>query len=320
VAAGVGLWWWTGSGTSLATALARAAQYLPPGQQLESRDVTGSLRGGGRIGWLRWSSPAMSVEVSDLTLGWSLAPLLQRRLELGDVHASRVQITPGTTNRAKTDEPLQPPAELVLPLQVGLAFKVDQIDWAGPPAVQVLGLAGDYRFDGQSHRLNVASVEVAQGRYTAQATVQAHAPLGLQARVDGTVQASVPGGGAPQQVDAHATLEGTLATAAAQLQLKAQLRPAGGAVSAPASAPVASSARPAPGKTANRPNRSLPPQPAEPMQADLAASLAPWQTQPLQSATATVRALDLAALWPQAPATQLHGTVTAGPAVTVMAR
>ena len=104
------LWWWAGSGTSLATTLARAAQYLPAGQQLESREATGSLRGGGRIGWLRWSSPSLSVEVTDLRLGWQLAPLLQRRLELGDVRATRVQITPlGGPHSAAPPTPPTPP-------------------------------------------------------------------------------------------------------------------------------------------------------------------------------------------------------------------
>jgi len=49
---GAGAWWWLGSNKSLAFALAQAAQRLPAGQTLESRDVTGSLRTGGHIGWL----------------------------------------------------------------------------------------------------------------------------------------------------------------------------------------------------------------------------------------------------------------------------
>ncbi|WP_233589825.1 translocation/assembly module TamB domain-containing protein [Acidovorax sp. FJL06] len=50
------------------------------------------------------------------------------------------------------------------------------------------------------------------------------------------------------------------------------------------------------------------------MQADLTATITPWAAQPLRAATAALRALDLAALWPQAPHTELHGTVKAGPA------
>ena len=75
-----GVWIWAGSSTSLAAALARAAQVLPADQKLESREVSGALRSGGRIGWLRWSSPTLEVEVTDIRLGWQLAPLMQRRL------------------------------------------------------------------------------------------------------------------------------------------------------------------------------------------------------------------------------------------------
>jgi len=279
------VWWWAGSSTSLATALARAAQVLPAGQQLDSREVSGSLRSGGRIGWLRWSSPALVVEVNDITLGWQLAPLLQRRLELGEVHAARVQITPLGT--APSTEPATPLTQLVLPLQVGVPFRVDEILWAGSPAVQARGLAGSYRFDGSEHRLAIDGLELAQGRYTARVALQAQAPMALDATVDGNVDTAVPGGGAALQVGAHATLQGTLATAAAQLQLQASVRPA---------ADIAAAAS------------------ADTMQADLQATLAPWAPQPLQAASATLRAVDLAALWPQAPTTRLHGTVQAGPA------
>lgn len=305
IAAVAAVWWWTGSGTSLATALARAARYLPAGQQLESREVTGSLRQGGRIGWLRWSSPDLAVEVTDIRLGWQLAPLLQRRLELGEVHAARVQITPqGSQPDA---EPATPLTQLVLPLHIGVPFRVDQLQWAGSPAVQALGLAGDYRFDGREHRLNIDSVELAQGRYSARATLGAQAPMALDASVDGTVHTAVPGGEPAMQVQAHATLQGTLATAAARLQLQARVSPS----------PGTSTPTPAPGTRGPRapasPTKAPAPAPAQPMQADVQATLAPWATQPLQAASATLHAIDLAALWPQAPATQLHGTVQAGP-------
>src|SRR6218665_830749 len=53
--------------------------------------------------------------------------------------------------------------------------------------------------------------------------------------------------------------------------------------------------------------------PATQAQAEIQATLAPWAPQPLRSASAALRAVNLAALWPQAPATQLHGRLTAGP-------
>ena len=94
--------------------------------------------------------------------------------------------------------------------------------------------------------------------------------MALKITVDGTVHTPMPGNQAPLQIGAHATLEGTLATAAAQLQLQARLRPETGTTD-----------------TA--------------LQADVQAAVAPGRRSPLQSATATLRALDLAALWPQAP-------------------
>lgn len=304
IAAAAAVWWWAGSSTSLALALARAAQYLPANQQLESREVTGSLRSGGHIGWLRWRSPSLSVEVTDIRLGWQLAPLLQRRLELGEVHAARVQITP--LGSQPSAEPPTPLTQLVLPLQIGVPFRVDQMQWAGAPAVEAQGLAGDYRFDGREHRLNIASVALAQGQYTARLTLQAQAPMALNATVDGTVSAAVPGSTTALQVGAHANLQGTLATAAAQLQLQARISPT--AAQAGPTEPPPASAKPPTAKPA-----APPPPAAEPMQADLQARLAPWSPQPLQSAQATLRAVNLAALWPQAPTTRLHGTAQAGP-------
>ncbi|MFN9726665.1 translocation/assembly module TamB domain-containing protein [Acidovorax sp.] len=304
LALGAGLWFWAGSSSSLATALARAARYLPADQQLESREVRGSLRSGGHIGWLRWSSPGVAVEVTDITIGWQLAPLLQRQAALGDVHAVRVQIT---RHDAPPMEPAPPIEELLLPVPVSLAFRVDQIAWAGPLAAQITDLSGDYRFDGSEHRVNLARVELAQGRYSASATLGARAPMALQATVDGTLRTQLPGAAAPLQAVAQATLHGTLATAAATLQAKASIRSvAGSNATATASPPPRASASAITGKPAFTPG-------TEPMQADLQATLRPWALEPLDTAVVTLRALDLAALWPKAPATLLSGTVQAGP-------
>ncbi|MFN7855675.1 MAG: translocation/assembly module TamB domain-containing protein [Acidovorax sp.] len=304
LALGAGLWWWAGSSTSLATALAHAARYLPAEQQLESREVSGSLRSGGHIGWLRWSSPGMAVEVTDITIGWQLAPLLQRQSAQGDVHAARVQITPRDAPPKAPETPLE---QLVLPVPVIVALRADQIAWAGPLAGHVTGLSGDYRFDGSEHRLNIAKMELAQGRYSASAALGARAPMALQATVDGALHTQLPGAAAPLQAVAHATLQGTLATAAATLEAQARIRTeAGPNATATASPPPRNPAS----AIASKPPAT---HGTGPMQADLQATLRPWALQPLQTATATLQAIDLAALWPQAPATLLSGTVQAGP-------
>ena len=330
-------WWWTGGDSSLAATLNRVARYLPAGQTLESRDVTGSVRGGGRIGWLRWSGPGMTVEVNDADIGWRLAPLLQRKVQLGQVHAARVVITPQPTD--KPAEPTQPLQRLALPVQVDLPFQLDEVVWAPPAAdpVTIRQLQGRYGYDGTRHELVVDNVEFAQGRYVARGTLGAEAPMPLDLTLDGSVRTAPPGGGPELQANAHATVQGTLATEAARLQVAAQLRGAvaeaaegaatASAPAAPASAVAASSA-PQPkasarskstGKPAATARAASKAPPPEPMEADVQVQVAPWAPQPLLQAQAALRALDLAALWPQAPVTRLSGDVRVEPSATAAA-
>lgn len=277
------LWWWLGSPQSLAMALAQTAARLPAGQQLESRELSGTLRSGGHIGWLRWRSPTLTVEAHDIRIGWSLAPLLQRNLQLGEVQVARVDVIP--TPLPDAPAPPTPLEQLVLPVRVDIPFQIGLLHWHGAPAVQAQALAGRYRYDRTQHQLEISGVDLAQGHYRVQATLQARAPMQLEATIDGKVLTTPPGSTQPLALSAHATLQGTLAGAAAQLQLAAQLRPG---------------------------NDTQPPT-ANAMQAEVTADIAPWAPQPLCQAQATLHAVNLAALWPQAPTTALQGTVQAGP-------
>ena len=165
--------------------------------------------------------------------------LLQRRLELRDIRAARIHLTPLEHDKPAT--PPQPLQELVLPLAVELGFQVDQLQWGDNPALQAQGLAGTYRFDGQDHRLTISNLALAQGRYTASAVLQARAPMALQATVDGTVTTPLPGRTEAFTAAAQVRADGTLATQAAQLNLEANLQPAG-ATPAPGTAPAAKAA------------------------------------------------------------------------------
>ena len=309
-----GFWVWSGRSTSLATTLAQAARYLPADQKLETRDVSGSLRGGGKIGWLRWSNPTMAVEVDNARIGWSLAPLLQRSVKIGEVHADKVRIAATPDPDAPRTEPLQ---QLVLPVSIDLPFQIDLIEWAGPPLVEARALSGRYRYDRVQHSLKVDGVDLAQGHYSLDATLQALAPMALQAQLDGQVRTDTPGSEQPLALSARATVNGTLATEAARLKVLAQLRPPGANVTDALGVAEAVADKAVPDKaitkTPAKPaaNGSAPP--ANTMQADVRADLAPWAAQPLLQASADLRALNLAALWPQAPATALEGSVQAGP-------
>ncbi|VTU36963.1 translocation/assembly module TamB domain-containing protein [Variovorax sp. PBL-E5] len=273
-----GAWWWLGSNQSLAYALTQAARHLPAGQSLESRDVTGSLRAGGHIGWLRWQGPGLAVEVHDARIGWELAPLLQRKVQLGEVHAAQVAIE---RRGPPSDKPVEPLEPIVLPVEVELPFRIDELRWAGPPALQATGLAGHYRYADAQHQLDVTGVDIADGHYAAHVKLQGPAPMALDAALDGRVRAPLA---KDRSIDvlAEATLKGTLATSAARLAATAQLKPVDESAEAP-------------------------------MQAQLQANIAPWLPQPVIDAKADLRNVDLARLWPQAPATLLSGEIEAGP-------
>ena len=280
------LWMWSGTGTSLATSLGQLSRYLPAGQTLQAREVTGSLRGGGSIGWLRWQRGELSVEVRDITIAWSLRPLLNRELRLGQVAARHLLID----DRRRVSEPnaSTAPSDLRLPLKVDLPFAVDTVEWArtGRASLQATGLAGRYVFDSYSHRLDEGQVHISSGNYQINASVQAQAPMALRVQVDGTVQTTVPSRKQALTVLARANVTGPLAGSDATLALQAELLPTLDAK---------------PGSD------------SQAMQASVSARIMPWQVQPVVSLDARWQALDLAALWPQAPQTRLRGAAAVTP-------
>ncbi|MCS4509426.1 translocation/assembly module TamB domain-containing protein [Xylophilus ampelinus] len=273
-------WVWTGSSSSLATVLAQVAQRMPAGRTLQSRDVSGSARAGGRIGWLRYESPTLAVELHDTTIGWQWRPLLKKRVQLGELHVARVVAEkrgPGD------DSPTRPLQELTLPVEVDLPFQVDAIDWSGPPPLQARNLAGRYRYTGGTHQLEVDGIDVAEGHYSGRATLQGAAPMALDAALATRLRTAVPGTeGTSVALQGQATVKGSLATEAARLAVAARLQQT---------------------ETGTAPATS----------ADLKAQIAPWLPQPLVQLDARLAALDLAAFWPQLPTTLLEGQVQVQP-------
>lgn len=279
VGLGAAGWWWSGTPQSLATTLELAARYLPAGQSLQVRDVTGSLRQGGQIGWLRWQSPELSADIQALTLRWQLRPLLSRRLQIDQLQAGKLLLTPGATTAEKP--PSEPLHSVELPIDIELPFDVREIVWAADPAVTVTGLAGHYRYAQHQHQLRLDGVEVADGRYQGQLTLQGAAPMAITAALHGSVSAPVPEGVAPLVVQADADVQGTLAQPDGRLAVKARIAPAAGN--------------------------------EDPMRATLDAEIAPWAAQPVVRAKADFARLDAARFWPTAPRTDLSGELVAGP-------
>ena len=271
------LWSWSGHDSSLSTALSQAARLLPAGQTLEVKEVEGALRSGGRIGWLRWQRGDLSVQASDIRLAWTARSLWDGRLQLSQVAVKHLRID----DRRAPSAPI-PPTDLRLPFRVDAAFTVETLDWIGPPALQLTGLAGHYSFDSYSHILNKGYARISSGTYQFNGSLQAQAPMALALQLQGAVQTKLPASQQALTVQAQADLHGTLAGPQAALDLKASLLP-----DLPATPSRAKATRP--------------------MQASVTARLQPWQAQRIVSADAQWQSLDLAALWPQAPQTGLSG-------------
>lgn len=271
------LWWWSGSASALALLLAQAPHWLPNGQTLETKDVSGSLQRGGHIGWLRWTQGALSVEAQDITLAWNLRPLLDQHLQLSDLRIANLHID---DQRTPSTGATTPPDNLSLPLTLELPFNVARLTHTGNFKLEASTLSGYYTFDSYEHKLNTGYIQISSGTYQINGSLQAQAPMALNLQLDGQVRTTVPGRTAPLMVSATATLAGDLAPTNARLQLQAQLKP-----------------------------ESVP----GVMQASLTAQIAPWQAQPLAQAQAQWQGLNLAALWPQAPPTQLSGQASITP-------
>ncbi|MBA4151857.1 MAG: hypothetical protein C0509_04785, partial [Acinetobacter sp.] len=86
-------------------------EHIP---ELTIKDINGRLLTGLSLGALRWQSDDIIVELTDSTLKWLPANLLQGNIDIEQLFVSQLQITQLT----KSDEP---PTDLVLP-EISLPF------------------------------------------------------------------------------------------------------------------------------------------------------------------------------------------------------
>ena len=277
-------WWWSGQADSLSRTLARVASWMPADQKLEADGVEGSLRHGGRIDWLRWTSPALQLEIKGADIAWRLQPLLSRELRFGRVNMDELRIR--STPQPQDDTPTEPLQSLQLPMRLDIPVRIERVVWEGPPEIIITELYGRYTYTGLQHELDVSSLRYAEGLYAAKARLQAVAPMQLEAELQGNIKAPLPN--QPEQlldIVASATVSGTLATEAAKLNISAQAR-----------------------TTEQQDNAA-----SQALAADIDAIVRPWLPQPVEQAKAVLRHVDAALFMPGGPRTDLNGTVQAGP-------
>ena len=302
----VAVWLWAATPGSLAQSLGWAESWLKnqqqPMGQLRAQGAEGSLRAGGRIAALSWSQDGLQVHAQGVQLAWRDA--LWTNLILGrGAQLDKLSIQKLSVHDERPPSPDTDPLEsLVLPLPVSLAFAVDQFDLSGKTTFNFSNLQGDYEYGpisaqlnapalpsepglSHAHHLRLDSLYIADGHYEGQLRLGAQAPMPLALALIGQIQTQVPDG-ASVQLTLHGQATGTLSgpLAAIDVQLDGQGTP------------------------------NTPPTPnTQATTLALKARVMPWAKQPLINAQADAQSLNLAALWPSAPATNLSGSLKAQP-------
>ncbi|MBC7547473.1 MAG: translocation/assembly module TamB domain-containing protein [Polaromonas sp.] len=294
-----GLWWWAGTDGSLATVLGWAARAQP----LVATGTTGALRAGGQINTLTWQQDGLSVRAEDVRLAWQPWALLQGELSIRQLAAARV-----TINDQRPPTPSAgAPTSLRLPVQLSVeGLAIGQLLFTGPSTTasgmvfSASDIAGRYGFDGLAHTLAITSTRVADGLYKGTATLQADAPMRLNAHLSAAVQARLPATASnppalPANLPAAIPLIAQLTArgALADLNVEANLQVV---------APAATSA-------AGQGKLPLPLQP----QAALKARITPWAAQPVPQADVTFQDLDVGSFVPNTPRTLLTGSASVQP-------
>lgn len=268
-----GLWWWAGTEGSLAWVLQRLARSMP----LQSEGVTGSLRSGLHVQRLVWEQGGLRVEAHEVSLAWQPAALVTRTVQLKEFRAGLLRVI---DQRPPSADPLQPPADLALPMRVKADdIAIAKLQWQGGVSTQAEGLQGAYAFDGLGHQLRLDGLRVAGGSYQGKASLGVLGDMPLQSTLQGTVTASLPGSTATVPLALNASADGPLAGFQAQAVLQALQAPQ---------------------------DAALP-------QATATARITPFAAQPMPQAHADLRNVDLAALWPQAPRSRLSGQLQLQP-------
>ena len=71
----------------------------------------------------------LSVEAQDIGVAWSLAPLFNKQLRLGELNVASLKIDDQRSSADTT--PLTPPTDLRLPITLDVPFKVASLSWTG---------------------------------------------------------------------------------------------------------------------------------------------------------------------------------------------
>ena len=274
VLAGASLWIWSGSNGSLSASLHIVNRLLPASAQLQTEHVQGSLRQGGRIGLLTWRQADLTATAREVQFEMDWRRLLQQQLPLATLRLQQLHAEDSRTSSTS------PPTPLSWPLRVDTVWQVDALRWTASTTEQASDIRGRYVFDGQHHRLQIDSLQWAQGHYKGLIQLQAAYPVQLDASLQGALHMPAAGGRAAQELQAQISLQGPLSPHAARQRLQARVQ------------------------SATRSGTQL----------DVSGELALQGPAFVHALQAHLQRIDLATLWPSAPHTQIDGHLQITPA------
>ena len=203
-----GAYWLAGREATLRWALDRVAAAAEG--QLQFEGVSGNLLGAVRVERGRYSSPKIVVTADHVALDFSLSALLQRRLKIDLLQADSVFV-----KKLPSDEPLQPPASLTLPIGIEVTrLQVGRIDiQRGDLAVVLRDLQARFRSSGSVHALEMQRLVSPWGTVGGTLNLEGHSPFALRSTAELT-----PLGGDTSQPRIRLDLQGPLAEIRAQFQ------------------------------------------------------------------------------------------------------
>lgn len=302
VAGALAAWFWAATPGSVAQSLGWAQSWLKGQAEtlgtLTTEGVEGSLRGGTRIQRLVWTHNGLRVEAQGVRIVWSDALWAGVLRGLG-AHPESVHIQRLSVHDERPPSPTEPLQSLTLPLPVSLGFAVDQFELTGHNTFAFTQLKGDYQYGPlatqaeapnlpsapgltDTHQLRIDTLHIADGDYEGKLSLGAQAPMPLALGLVGEIHTQVPDG-AGVQLTLHAQASGSLAGEQATITVEADAEGTPDTPKARASTLA------------------------------LKAQVQPWAAQPLLSAQGDAQSLNLAALWPNAPTTDLSGQLQAQP-------
>lgn len=331
--AGAGLWYWSARDQSLSTVLRIIQGYMPATMSLQADGVSGTVRQGGHIDRLIWTSQGtdaggytggeLVVTLDNVQVDWELAALWDRATRF-----SKVQVQTATLQDTRTAKPLtapkQPLQSFTLPVSVELPFQIDTLRIVGrpqaeniktaPPAVAAAKASEAKRAqDAKDSAQQPAAAQDTvltniRGRYDYDRVTAKH-KLQLDALTvaNGTYQATAHiDGNAPMrtQLSAKGLIELPASNSMPAQHLQAQASMQGTLAGPEALLDVDATVTPQQSSAAS-PNQGT--------RLQLQAGVHPWKTQPLARARAQWQQLDLQALWPAAPRSRLSGALALDP-------